>query len=120
MQAVPDRLPSHACFCLPLQLVWSSASACSCRIALPQVDLVTGEGLQEVFSQGPIHAVINCAAISLPGACEKDPGAARVVNVPTALLASLKKQQEQCGVRALLIHLSTDQVYDGRWVQMLR
>ena len=44
----------------------------------PQVDLMSGEGLPEAFQAlGPVHAVINCAALSQPAVCEKQPEAAR-------------------------------------------
>lgn len=50
--------------------------------------------------------VVNCAALSVPRACEVDPAAAMSINVPSSLvkwLLSLK------GTSCLLIHLSTDQ-----------
>lgn len=37
----------------------------------------------------------------------------RALNIPTSVLASLSKQRGSSGLEALLIHLSTDQVYDG-------
>lgn len=52
------------------------------------------------------HVVVNCAALSVPRACEPDPAASMSINVPSSLvkwLSSLK------GSSALLIHLSTDQ-----------
>ncbi|KXZ50950.1 hypothetical protein GPECTOR_14g196 [Gonium pectorale] len=55
-------------------------------VAAHQVDLATGEGLQPLFEQTTFHAVINCAAISQPAACEANPQAARAVNVPTHLV----------------------------------
>eukprot|EP00798_Chlamydomonas_sp_ICE-L_P009927 gene9927-7797_t len=79
----------------------------------PPVDLVTGAGLEEAFAQGPWAAVINCAAISQPGLCEKEPETALAVNVPTHLLHRLKEQKVESQVEATLIHISTDQVYDG-------
>lgn len=43
-----------------------------------QTDLKSGEGLHEAFAKvGPIDAVINCAAMSSPAACEKDAATAR-------------------------------------------
>jgi dTDP-4-dehydrorhamnose reductase len=45
-----------------------------------QADLKSGEGLSEAFAKaGPIDAVINCAAMSSPAACEKDAATARWV-----------------------------------------
>ena len=44
------------------------------------VDLATGEGLAECFQAlGPLDAVLNCAAISQPVACERDPERTRWV-----------------------------------------
>ncbi|KAF5838191.1 methionine adenosyltransferase regulatory beta subunit-related [Dunaliella salina] len=90
-------------------LTKAPANAVACK-----VDLVSDEGLLGAFQEhGPFQAVINCAAISQPGECEKKPEHARSVNVPSAVLDCLKSQQCEHGVSACLIHLSTDQVYDG-------
>ncbi|GLI64946.1 hypothetical protein VaNZ11_008348, partial [Volvox africanus] len=78
-----------------------------------KVDLVTGDGLQEAFDKTTFHAVINCAAISQPGLCESSPDAARAVNVPFHLVDCILRQEQSRGIRAALIHFSTDQVYDG-------
>ena len=95
-----------------------------------QVNLATGEGLDEslqaLTADGlQLVAVINCAAISQPAVCERDPAAAAAVNVPTHLLDALDRhQQRQLSSSAssssssstqqpLLIHISSDQVYDG-------
>lgn len=51
--------------------------------------------------------VINCAAMSVPRACEMDPEAAMSVNVPTALVKWLSSFGESSN--SLLIQLSTDQ-----------
>jgi dTDP-4-dehydrorhamnose reductase len=75
-----------------------------------RVDLATGEGLAAcVAAAGPLDAVINCAAVSQPAACERDPAAAHALNVPSQLLDALAA----AAPAALLIHVSTDQVYDG-------
>lgn len=50
--------------------------------------------------------VVNCAAISIPRACEADPAAAMAVNVPSALIKWLSSFSVP---GMLLIHLSTDQ-----------
>lgn len=43
-----------------------------------QLDLPTGEGMQQCFDHlGPVDVVINCAAISSPAACEKEVQTAR-------------------------------------------
>lgn len=48
------------------------------------------------------------------------PGRCRALNVPTHLVSALEQQRAACGVEALLVHLSTDQVRrqlpsDHRW-----
>ena len=50
--------------------------------------------------------VVNCAAVSVPRACEVDPVAAMSVNVPTSVVNWLLSFKEK---ETLLIHLSTDQ-----------
>ncbi|EFN51622.1 hypothetical protein CHLNCDRAFT_140037 [Chlorella variabilis] len=64
-----------------------------------RVDLGSGEGLHEgCDALGPLAAVINCAAQAAPAACEGEgEAAARAVNVP----------------QPVLVHISTDHVYDG-------
>lgn len=79
-----------------------------------RVDLSTGDGLEEVFQAlGPVDAVINTAALSQPAMCEQDYAYARSLNVPDTLISALVRQKRTKGVEALLIHISTDQVYDG-------
>jgi len=50
--------------------------------------------------------VVNCAAISVPRACEIDPATAHAINVPSSLVQWLQSFQKRT---TLLIHLSTDQ-----------
>lgn len=46
--------------------------------SLLQLDLPTGEGMQQCFDRlGPVDAVINCAAVSSPAACEQELDTAR-------------------------------------------
>ncbi|KAK8963197.1 hypothetical protein KSP40_PGU012977 [Platanthera guangdongensis] len=52
------------------------------------------------------HVIINCAALSIPRACEVDPAAAMDINVPTSLIDWLSSFRDDS---ILLIHLSTDQ-----------
>ncbi|KAK4788695.1 hypothetical protein SAY86_020014 [Trapa natans] len=76
-----------------------------------RVDLRTGEGfdtIAQAFGQPDI--VVNCAALSIPRACEADPVAATSINVPSSLTRWLTTLGEK---KCLLIHLSTDQVYEG-------
>uniref|UniRef100_A0A5B7A908 Putative methionine adenosyltransferase 2 subunit beta isoform X1 n=1 Tax=Davidia involucrata TaxID=16924 RepID=A0A5B7A908_DAVIN len=84
--------------------------------AIPQslafcVDLRTGHGFDAISQTfGQPHVVVNCAALSVPHACEMDPTAAMSINVPSALVKWLSSFTES---NTLLIHLSTDQVYEG-------
>ena len=58
--------------------------------------------------------VVNCAAMSSPGACEKDPATALAVNAPRALWRAAKEYSEATGQRPpLWIQLSSDHVYEG-------
>nr|GMD62366.1 methionine adenosyltransferase 2 subunit beta [Ipomoea batatas] len=80
--------------------------------ALPfHVDLRTGHGFDAISKNlGQPDIVINCAALSIPRACEADPEAALAINVPYALVRWLSSFDEN---KTFLIHLSTDQVYEG-------
>eukprot|EP00898_Chlorokybus_atmophyticus_P008277 jgi/Chlat1/8450/Chrsp80S07858 len=90
-----------------------AASPLPPRASAHKVDLATGDGLQDCFLAlgGTPDVVINCAAISQPAACAKDPAAAQAINVPMALVKQL--QTVSSAVQPLLIHISTDQVYEG-------
>ncbi|XP_057980811.1 uncharacterized protein LOC131166356 isoform X2 [Malania oleifera] len=82
LQAIPHALPFH-------------------------VDLRTGLGFDAIsLTFGQPHVVVNCAALSLPRACEEDPAAAMSINVPYSLVKWLSSFK---GSSVLLIHLSTDQ-----------
>ncbi|GAV90088.1 RmlD_sub_bind domain-containing protein [Cephalotus follicularis] len=75
------------------------------------VDLESGQGFDAISHQfGQPHVVVNCAALSVPRACEKDPAAAMSINVPSSLVNWLLTLKDS---DTLLIHLSTDQVYEG-------
>eukprot|EP00892_Ulva_mutabilis_P011197 jgi/Ulvmu1/844/UM010_0218.1 len=79
-----------------------------------QCDVSSVQAVQQLFDEhGPFDGVVNCAAISQPGACQQDPDRARALNIPTALLAALRAQRDARGLEATLVHVSTDQVYDG-------
>jgi dTDP-4-dehydrorhamnose reductase len=84
-------------------------------LVFTQANVVTGEGIQECFLEPDTapDVVINCVALSQPAACERDPELARLVNVPHKLLAALKLHKERTSHCPLLIHISTDQIYDG-------
>ncbi|MCD7472118.1 hypothetical protein HAX54_013058 [Datura stramonium] len=75
------------------------------------VDLRTGNGFDAISQNfGQPDVVVNCAALSVPRACELDPTAAMAINVPSALVKWLSSFSNG---GTLLIHLSTDQVYEG-------
>ncbi|KAF6133950.1 hypothetical protein GIB67_040714 [Kingdonia uniflora] len=70
------------------------------------VDLQSGEGLTTISNTfGQPDVIVNCAAMSVPRACEMDPAAAFATNVPTSLV----KWMSGFNASAILIHLSTDQ-----------
>ncbi|OIW21946.1 hypothetical protein TanjilG_15765 [Lupinus angustifolius] len=76
-----------------------------------QLDLKTGNGFEAISNAfGQPVVVVNCAAVSVPRACEIDPAAAHAINVPSSLVQWLQSFKEK---NTLLIHLSTDQVYEG-------
>lgn len=81
-----------------------------------QVNLATGEGLEDCLAAVPttgLDVVINCVAISQPAVCEKDPELAKSLNIPSVLLSGLENYANRSSHFPLVIHLSTDQVYDG-------
>ncbi|KAJ4733191.1 dTDP-4-dehydrorhamnose reductase [Rhynchospora pubera] len=76
-----------------------------------QVDVRTGEGFSAVSASfGQPDIVVNCAAMSVPRACEMDPDTAMATNQPSSLVKWLLDSRND---NSLLIHLSTDQVYEG-------
>ncbi|XP_027906882.1 methionine adenosyltransferase 2 subunit beta [Vigna unguiculata] len=76
-----------------------------------QVDLKTGVGFEAISNTfGQPDVVVNCAAISVPRPCESDPATAHAINVPSSLVQWLQSFEKRT---TLLIHLSTDQVYEG-------
>eukprot|EP00897_Mesotaenium_endlicherianum_P010791 jgi/Mesen1/9740/ME000695S09046 len=76
-----------------------------------QINLADKKSLINLEVETP-DVVVNCAAISVPRECEQDPEAAYALNVPHALVSWLKTLGSER--QPLLIHLSTDQVYDGQ------
>ncbi|XP_020680198.1 methionine adenosyltransferase 2 subunit beta [Dendrobium catenatum] len=76
-----------------------------------RVDVRTGEGFESISNTfGEPHVVVNCAALSVPRACEVDPVTTMATNLPTSLINWLSSFKDN---NILLIHLSTDQVYEG-------
>jgi dTDP-4-dehydrorhamnose reductase len=70
------------------------------------LDLLNETSVRSTLRAFQPDVVINAAAISQPGLCEQDEDMANEINVPRRLVSNLHPD-------ALLIHLSTDQVYDG-------
>lgn len=56
--------------------------------------------------------IVNCAAMSSPGACEKDPKLAEAVNAPSTLWTATATATGENA--PLWIQLSTDHVFDGK------
>ncbi|WOL18948.1 hypothetical protein Cni_G27745 [Canna indica] len=76
-----------------------------------RVDLRTGDGFDSISTAfGQPDVVVNCAALSIPRSCEMDPAAAMSINKPSSLVSWLSSFNNN---NSLLIHLSTDQVYEG-------
>ena len=97
MQACCNQLPSIS------QMRFADVSA-----SLLQLDLPTGEGMQQCFDRlGPVDAVINCAAISSPAACEQELDTARCVQCKSpaywpgtqALDCTMVNQQAGCSLQ---------------------
>ncbi|VVB06816.1 unnamed protein product [Arabis nemorensis] len=75
------------------------------------VDLKSGLGFASISQDfGQPDVVVNCAALSVPRVCEQDPDSAMSINVPCSLVNWLSSFERN---KTLLIHLSTDQVYQG-------
>lgn len=64
--------------------------------------------IQTVLRAAP-DAVVNCAAISEPAACETNPQLAHALNV--SLPIALARAADQIGAR--FVHISSEQVFDG-------
>jgi dTDP-4-dehydrorhamnose reductase len=73
------------------------------------VDLADETALTATLLDVFPDAVVNCAAVSVPEACDADPARAQVLNValPT-VLARLANH-----VSARFVHLSSEQIFDG-------
>ncbi|XP_024377112.1 uncharacterized protein [Physcomitrium patens] len=112
-----EDLASPTCDCTLAYTYNSHPAPAELVDKLPNVlafhlDLRSGEGLQEISkSLGTPDVLINCAAISVPRACEQEPEAAKAINVPTVLVQWLNDLG--AAQPPFLIHLSTDQVYKG-------
>ncbi|XP_059312709.1 uncharacterized protein LOC132063943 isoform X1 [Lycium ferocissimum] len=113
VQAIQDSLP----YALSLAFTYHTNPPPEKLLqAIPHVlpfhlDLRTGNGFDHISQNfGQPDVVVNCAALSVPRACEVDPTAAMAINVPSVLVKWLSSFSNG---NTLLIHLSTDQVYEG-------
>jgi dTDP-4-dehydrorhamnose reductase len=73
------------------------------------LDLTGAEGVTALALEVFPDAIVNCAAVAEPAACDADPARAQALNVELpALLAKLAHH-----LSARLIHVSTEQVFAG-------
>jgi dTDP-4-dehydrorhamnose reductase len=86
-------------------------STCSRNDADYCVDLVSALDTEKILNKIAPSLIINLAALTNVDECEKDPQKAYLQNVKIVdnLVNWMKKQRKSCH----LIHISTDQVYDG-------
>uniref|UniRef100_A0A6U6IDF6 RmlD-like substrate binding domain-containing protein n=1 Tax=Zooxanthella nutricula TaxID=1333877 RepID=A0A6U6IDF6_9DINO len=73
------------------------------------LDCADSSNCGEVLRAVKPHVVVNCAAISALGACEKDPAAAEAANCPRDLVRAIGSEAKG----ALFVHFSTDIVFGG-------
>jgi len=82
-------------------------------VDLPELDITdadaVGRMLAELQEQGPLDAIVNCAAWTDVDGAESKEAAARAVNADGA--GVLARAAAAAGVR--LVHISTDYVFDG-------
>lgn len=121
----------------------ASSTSLSSIVKCVPGNLATGEGLPEALAEADelgrrqgdsdaataaatrprgLVAVVNCAAMSSPAECQRDPERSRAVNVPSKLVEALlafspssdSSSSSPSPPPPLLVHLSTDQIYSGR------
>lgn len=77
---------------------------------LPQLDITNESDVIKYLDTNQIEAIINCAAYTAVDKAEDEPQTANLVNgIATGILA---RQAAKRGI--LLIHISTDYVFDGK------
>lgn len=73
------------------------------------IDLADGPAVHDLFQQLRPQAVIHCAGMTQPDACERDPEASHAANV-----LAVQHLVNACAANGTyLIHMSTDFVFDG-------
>lgn len=73
------------------------------------LDLANASALAALVRETRPDAIVNCAAVAEPAACDAAPELAQRVNV--ALPLALARLARETGAR--LVHISTEQVFDG-------
>lgn len=73
------------------------------------LDLEDAAGVTSLALEVFPDVIVNCAAVAEPAACEADPARAQALNV--TLPATLAKLAHHLSAR--LVHISTEQVFDG-------
>ena len=71
------------------------------------LDLADPDQLAQLLESSPVRALINCAAVSAPAACERDPATAALLNID--LPRALGEWSAREGAR--VVHVSTDLVF---------
>ena len=74
-----------------------------------RLDLCDGDALAAAVREARPEAVVNCAALTEPAQCDREPERAAVLNVD--LPRRLAELSAGLGVR--LVHVSSEQVFDG-------
>ncbi len=74
-----------------------------------RLDLTDGDALAAVVRAARPEAIVNCAAMSEPAQCDREPERSAALNV--ALPRRLAELAVQLGAR--LVHVSSEQVFDG-------
>lgn len=76
---------------------------------LVPLNLLDGDAVKKTFADFRPDAVLHCAAERRPDVAEKDPAAAKQLNVEASRqLATIAKE-----LNAVLVYVSTDYVFDG-------
>ncbi len=82
----------------------------ACGIDFPDIDLTRPESVRAGVLDRRPDAVVNCAAFTAVDACETEAGKAFAVNALGA--GNLARAADEA--RSVLVHYSTDYVFDGR------
>jgi len=77
---------------------------------IAELDITSSDAVESFFEDGDFHAVINCAAYTAVDKAESDRETAAKVNT-----LAVRNLAQACQARdILLIHISTDYVFDGK------